>query len=206
MYMANLHKAVHVLQSHCVCPKPQLCARIAFPAACGIHTSHQHLPCQKQYAHQWVEPTVPVLLHMLCCAVVGVVGVLTGITQTGGLDLAMNLLLGKASTVFWAQVRGMCAPGSAIGLVAPDCQGPCHASAYSTVGASSFLTPVWQPDEQWPSGFASWFAPSLGTRGALCATHGLSQGHPGSDPTPPAFSLQTGLPQFASAQLYAPDP
>jgi hypothetical protein len=28
-----------------------------------------------------------------------------GVTQTGGLDLAMNMVLGKASTVFWAQVR-----------------------------------------------------------------------------------------------------
>lgn len=27
-----------------------------------------------------------------------------GVTQTGGLDLAMNFMLGKASTVFWAQV------------------------------------------------------------------------------------------------------
>jgi hypothetical protein len=27
-----------------------------------------------------------------------------GVTQTGGLDLAMNMVLGKASTVFWAQV------------------------------------------------------------------------------------------------------
>lgn len=30
-----------------------------------------------------------------------------GVTQTGGLDLAMNFMLGKASTVFWAQVRGI---------------------------------------------------------------------------------------------------
>jgi hypothetical protein len=28
-----------------------------------------------------------------------------GVTQTGGLDLAMNLMLGKANSVFWAQVR-----------------------------------------------------------------------------------------------------
>lgn len=28
-----------------------------------------------------------------------------GVTQTGGLDLAMNFMLGKASTTFWAQVR-----------------------------------------------------------------------------------------------------
>jgi hypothetical protein len=27
-----------------------------------------------------------------------------GVTQTGGLDLAMNFMLGKASTTFWAQV------------------------------------------------------------------------------------------------------
>lgn len=30
-----------------------------------------------------------------------------GVTQTGGLDLAMNLMLGKANTVFWAQARMM---------------------------------------------------------------------------------------------------
>eukprot|EP00878_Enallax_costatus_P023684 GHUV01025215.1.p2 GENE.GHUV01025215.1~~GHUV01025215.1.p2 ORF type:complete len:328 (+),score=77.33 GHUV01025215.1:790-1773(+) len=30
-----------------------------------------------------------------------------GVSQTGGLDLAMNFMLGKASTVFWAQVRMM---------------------------------------------------------------------------------------------------
>lgn len=30
-----------------------------------------------------------------------------GVTQTGGLDLAMNLMLGKSNSVFWAQVRMM---------------------------------------------------------------------------------------------------
>ncbi|WIA31323.1 hypothetical protein OEZ86_002225 [Tetradesmus obliquus] len=30
-----------------------------------------------------------------------------GVSQTGGLDLAMNFMLGRASTVFWAQVRMM---------------------------------------------------------------------------------------------------
>jgi hypothetical protein len=27
-----------------------------------------------------------------------------GVTQTGGLDLAMNFMLGKANSTFWAQV------------------------------------------------------------------------------------------------------
>jgi hypothetical protein len=31
-----------------------------------------------------------------------------GVTQTGGLDLAMNLMLGRASTTFWAQVKMGC--------------------------------------------------------------------------------------------------
>lgn len=53
-----------------------------------------------------------------CCCPAGFsnTGVLTvmmlylvaeGVTQTGGLDLAMNLMLGKASTTFWAQVGGL---------------------------------------------------------------------------------------------------
>jgi hypothetical protein len=41
-----------------------------------------------------------------------------GVTQTGGLDLAMNFMLGKASTTFWAQVRTCtCTPGFVIGHV-----------------------------------------------------------------------------------------
>jgi hypothetical protein len=31
-----------------------------------------------------------------------------GVTQTGGLDLAMNFMLGKANSTFWAQVSAGC--------------------------------------------------------------------------------------------------
>jgi hypothetical protein len=88
----------------------------------GIAQSEQLPVSGSSYYTHCKDPSRLCLVHKLCYhapvrsypAGFSNTGVLTvmmlylvaeGVTQTGGLDLAMNFMLGKASTTFWAQVR-----------------------------------------------------------------------------------------------------